>query len=79
MALPVVLVVIEIAGYAIAAYEIYRVASNTYEEVKNYQDSIKKAKEEMKKLMKNLGHEISDKIDKQKEKVLLTTLTTGDK
>ena len=79
MALPVVLVVIEIAGYAIAAYEIYRVASNTYEEVKNYQDSIKKAKEEMKKLMKNLGQEISDKIDKQKEKVLLTTLTTGDK
>ena len=37
------------------------------------------AKEEIKKIMKNLGQEISDKIDKEKEKVLLTTLTTGDK
>ncbi len=56
-----------------------RTASNAYGEVKNYQDNIKKAKEEIKKIMKNLGQEISDKIDKEKEKVLLTTLTTGDK
>ncbi|MDN5481934.1 MAG: hypothetical protein L0G30_10205 [Chryseobacterium sp.] len=79
MAFPVVVAIIEIAGYAITAYEIYRTASNTYQEVKNYQDNIKKAKEEMKKIMKNLGQEISDKIDKQKEKVLLTTLTAADR
>lgn len=29
--------------------------------------------------MKNLDKEITDKIDRQREKVLLTTLTTGDK
>lgn len=79
MAFPVIVVIIEIAGYAITAYEIDRTASNTYEEVKNYQDNIKKAKEEMKKIKKNLGQEISDKIDKQKDKVLLNTLTSGDK
>lgn len=79
MALPVILVAIEIAGYAITAYEIYRVASNTYEEVKNYQDNIKKAKEEIKKIMRNMSNEISDKIDKKRERVLLTTLTSGDK
>ncbi|WP_043974235.1 MULTISPECIES: hypothetical protein [Acinetobacter] len=77
--LPAIIVVVELAGYAITAYEIYRTASNAYGEVKNYQDNIKKAKEEIKKIMKNLGQEISDKIDKEKEKVLLTTLTTGDK
>ncbi|NIE95979.1 hypothetical protein F3J02_05740 [Acinetobacter sp. Tr-809] len=77
--LPAIIVVVELAGYAITAYEIYRTASNAYGEVKNYQDNIKKAKEEIKKIMKDLGQEISDKIDKQKEKVLLTTLTTGDK
>ena len=77
--LPAIIVVVKLAGYAITAYEIYRTASNAYGEVKNYQDNIKKAKEEIKKIMKNLGQEISDKIDKEKEKVLLTTLTTGDK
>ena len=77
--LPAIIVVVKLAGYAITAYEIYRTASNAYGEVKNYQDNIKKAKEEIKKIMKNLGQEISDKIDKKKEKVLLTTLTTGDK
>nr|WP_174506843.1 hypothetical protein [Acinetobacter sp. Marseille-Q1620] len=80
MALPAVVIgIIKLAGYAITAYEIYRAGSNAYEEVKNYQDNIKKAKEEIKKIMKNLDQEISDKIDKEKEKVLLTTLTTGDK
>ena len=29
--------------------------------------------------MKNLDKEITDKIDRQREKVLLTTLATGDK
>lgn len=79
MALPVILVAIEIAGYAITAYEIYRVASNTYEEVKNYQDNIKKAKEEIKKIMRNMANEISDNIDKKRERVFLTTLASGDK
>lgn len=77
--LPAILVVVELAGYAITAYEMYRTASNAYGEVKNFQDSIQKAKAEIKKIMKDLGQEISDKIDKEKDKVLLTTLTTGDK
>ena len=45
--LPAIIVVVKLAGYAITAYEIYRTASNAYGEVKNYQDNIKKAKEEM--------------------------------
>jgi len=77
--LPVVIGIIELAGYAITAYELYRTAANAYDDVKNYQDNIKKAKEEIKKIMKNLDKEITDKIDRQSEKVLLTTLTTGDK
>ncbi|MHA3114596.1 hypothetical protein ACX1N0_00340 [Acinetobacter sp. ANC 4635] len=77
--LPAILVVVELVGYAITAYEMYRTASNAYGEVKNFQDSIQKAKAEIKKIMKDLGQEISDKIDKEKDKVLLTTLTTGDK
>nr|WP_279446810.1 hypothetical protein [Acinetobacter baumannii] len=72
--LPVVIGIIELAGYAITAYELYRTAANAYDEVKNYQDNIKKAKEEIKKIMKNLDKEITDKIDRQREKVLLTTL-----
>lgn len=79
MALPLIIAVIELAGYAITAYEVYRTAANAYGEVKNVQESIDKAKQEIKKIMKNLDQEISDKIDKKKDKVLLTTLTTGDK
>ncbi|KQC98326.1 hypothetical protein [Acinetobacter soli] len=77
--LPVIIGIIELAGYAATAYELYRTATNAYGEVKNYQDNIKKAKDEIKKIMQNLDKEITDKIDRQREKVLLTTLTSGDK
>lgn len=77
--LPVIIGIIELAGYAVTAYELYRTATNAYGEVKNYQDNIKKAKDEIKKIMQNLDKEITDKIDRQREKVLLTTLTSGDK
>ena len=53
--LPAIIVVVKLAGYAITAYEIYRTASNAYGEVKNYQDNIKKAKEEIKKIRKCKG------------------------
>ena len=32
--LPVVIGIIELAGYAITAYELYRTAANAYDEVK---------------------------------------------
>ncbi|WP_334460795.1 hypothetical protein [Acinetobacter soli] len=37
--LPVIIGIIELAGYAATAYELYRTATNAYGEVKNYQDN----------------------------------------
>ena len=47
--LPVVIGIIELAGYAITAYELYRTAANAYDEVKNYQDNIKRQKKKSRK------------------------------
>lgn len=67
------------AGYALTAYEIFRLASNTYEELKKFESDMKKAKEEIKKIMQDLQKEISDKIDKKKDKVILEGLVIEDK
>ena len=79
MAVPVILGVIKIAGYAIAAYELYHVGMNIYTEVEAYKDNIKKAKDEMKKMMKSLDLEISENIDKRTELAQLNAITNSDK
>ncbi|MBU3848628.1 MAG: hypothetical protein H9855_17005, partial [Candidatus Acinetobacter avistercoris] len=79
MAVPVILGIIKIAGYAIAAYELYHVGMNIYTEVEAYKDNIKKAKDEMKKMMKSLDLEISDNIDKKTELAQLNAITGSDK
>ncbi|MCL6242524.1 hypothetical protein [Acinetobacter amyesii] len=79
MAVPVILGIIKIAGYAIAAYELYHVGMNIYTEVEAYKDNIKKAKDEMKKMMKFLDLEISDNIDKRTELAQLNAITNSDK
>lgn len=79
MAVPVILGIIKIAGYAIAAYELYHVGMNIYSEVEAYKDNIKKAKDEMKKMMKSLDLEISDNIDKKTELAQLNAITGSDK
>ena len=79
MAVPVILGIIKIAGYAIAAYELYHVGMNIYTEVEAYKDNINKAKDEMKKMMKSLDLEISDNIDKRTELAQLNAITGSDK
>lgn len=79
MAVPVILGIIKIAGYAIAAYELYHVGMNIYKEVDLYKDNIKKAKDEMKKMMKSLDLEISNNIDKRTELAQLNAITASDK
>lgn len=81
MGLPAIAIpyVINITACAITAFEVYRAASNTYGEYKNYQDDLKKAKEEVKKIIKNLEDEISDKIDNKSEVIVLTGLADADK
>ncbi|AMW79655.1 hypothetical protein AMD27_12655 [Acinetobacter sp. TGL-Y2] len=79
MAVPVILGIIKIAGYAIAAYELYHVGMNIYTEVEAYKNNIKKAKDEMKKMMKSLDLEISDNIDKRTELAQLNAITGSDK
>lgn len=79
MAVPVILGIIKIAGYAIAAYELYHVGMNIYTEVESYKDNIKKAKDEMKKMMKSLDLEISENIDKRTELAQLNAMTRADR
>lgn len=75
MPLPAIIIA---AGYAITAYEMYRLSANAYEELEKFQSDMKKAKEEIKKIMKDLQNEISDKIDKKKDKVILNGLVVED-
>lgn len=79
MAVPVILGIIKIAGYVIAAYELYHVGMNIYTEVESYKDNIKKAKDEMKKMMKSLDLEISENIDKRTELAQLNAMTRADR
>ena len=79
MAIPVILGIIKIAGYAITAYELYHVGMNIYTEVEAYKDNIQKAKDEMKKMMKSLNLEISNNIDKKTELAQLNAITGADK
>lgn len=79
MAIPVVLrALLQIAGYVVTAYELYRTGANIYEEVNEQKKNMQKAKEEMKKIMKSLDLEISDKIDNKTEKAELKLITEKD-
>lgn len=69
----------QVTLYAITVYEVHRAASNVYADVNKYKDDLEKTKDEVKKLMKDLESEISDKIDKEREKVMLATLAKKDK
>lgn len=80
MPLPlIVLGIIEIAGYAITAYETYNIGKDLYDDISMYSKDVEASKQEVKKMMESLKKEIALNIDEKEEVTFLKSLSAEDK
>lgn len=79
MAVPaVVWGLIELTALATTAYELYTFGEEVYDSVKKYEGDIGKAKEQVKKMLRELDEEIRINIDEKNEAAFLHKISGGD-